>query len=667
MLDHIRRLVSGNKARHKDNELDLELDLAYITDNVIVMGYPATGVEGLYRNRREDAKKFLEHHHGTNYWVFNFCPVRENAYPASVFDGRRTLTDASPCASSAPPLAILPLAAREIRLWLDGSPERVAVLHCKAGKGRSGTMACAYLLTLDIAPSAPSLECNLSEKAKEKAKSRAEEVMNAMPLDQAAAEVIATTTQPAGGADEDESEDLVKLELTDWISESDTDTHPDRRSPPAAEAEFRQNAKPTLNSLSYVLDLHTARRMKRPTSPSAKLKQGVSIPSQRRWLYYWSLVLARQAPPDFWSVSEGEGRRSSDRDLQLGSDPVGVWPARPTPKVRLTQIRLRMRELGGLKTNLVRAANALLEGVGKRIDAQGRNSSQVWASLARYDDEFVDTLEEWERYTRDEGTGGAMGVRSSRKGAEEMGGEAITDLFKDDRWDGQKMVRSFARMSTLKDEDVRKEVSEEDGKIETLVLRPLSGDKWQSIRARVEADGQAQQSQTAGTQAAVTAQTPPTNPTLSVGFETETEDTSLYDVTQTLCVDGGVILDAHREVRVKLYLGQVFMGWFWFIPTFHMHHPGPEGEPGAQRHGTTFTLKRKELDFPIGLGANVIDVALSMEWCKEATDGGERDVGLNATAACEDVDDPQGVAATLTAVMADGIGEMVHAKQAAED
>ena len=52
------------------------------------MGYPATGLEGFYRNRREDAKRFLDHRHKDNYWVFNFCPVKENAYPASVFEGR---------------------------------------------------------------------------------------------------------------------------------------------------------------------------------------------------------------------------------------------------------------------------------------------------------------------------------------------------------------------------------------------------------------------------------------------------------------------------------------------------------------------------------------------------------------------------------------------------
>ena len=63
-------------------------DLAYITDNVIVMGYPASGIEGLYRNRREDAKRFLEHKHGKNFWVYNLCPLKENSYPASIFDGR---------------------------------------------------------------------------------------------------------------------------------------------------------------------------------------------------------------------------------------------------------------------------------------------------------------------------------------------------------------------------------------------------------------------------------------------------------------------------------------------------------------------------------------------------------------------------------------------------
>lgn len=52
------------------------------------MGFPAEGLESFYRNNRADAKKFLEHRHGNNFWVFNFCPIKENSYSASVFDGR---------------------------------------------------------------------------------------------------------------------------------------------------------------------------------------------------------------------------------------------------------------------------------------------------------------------------------------------------------------------------------------------------------------------------------------------------------------------------------------------------------------------------------------------------------------------------------------------------
>ncbi|KAI0746880.1 phosphatases II [Daedaleopsis nitida] len=608
MADYVRRLVSGNKARHKDNELDVELDLVYITDNVIVMGYPASGIEGYYRNRREDAKKFLEHHHGKNFWVFNFCPIKENSYSASFFDGRVSRYPFPD--HHAPPLAILPLIAREMRVWLDGSQDRVAVLHCKAGKGRSGTMACAYLLTLDVAPTAPQMTHILTTK--EKAKARAEQVMDAMPVDEAAAEVI--------GATEQSGEDLVKLELTDGtttaVSDSETQSPDDVSSPSGLEA------KDTTNSLSHVLDLHTSRRMKRPTSPSAKLKQGVSIPSQRRWLYYWSLLLAHQAL-DFWSA-----------------EPAVL--ARPTPKIRLTQIRVRMRELTGLKGGLVRAANALLDNAGKKkIDVKSaRNASQVWASLARYDDDLVQTLERWERHTRDES--GAIGVR--RKGSGEMESEALEELFKDGRWDGKKMVRSFARMGTLKDEDVKKETTDEDGKVETLLLRPLTGDKWKDIREKIEADEKTQGQGNSQTGIA------------------EAEDPSLYDVTQTLKTDGGVVLDAHREVRIKIYLGQVFMGWFWFIPTFHMPHPR-----GLDQESTTFVLTRKEVDFPVGIGANIIDVAVSMEWCSEAADVVDPPERVNSAEMAEGKGEPTGVAATLPAVVTGQAREFADATQAAED
>ncbi|KAL1943919.1 hypothetical protein VTO73DRAFT_3737 [Trametes versicolor] len=600
MTDFVRRLVSGNKARYRDEELDLELDLAYITDYVIVMGYPATGLEGFYRNRREDAKKFLDHHHGKNYWVFNFCPVKENSYPSSVFEGRVSRYPFPDHHS--PPLVVLALVAREIRLWLDGAPGRVAVMHCKAGKGRSGTMACSYLLTLDVAPSAPIADRSKAEK--ELAKTRAEEVMNAMPADEAA-DVASANEQPG--------DDPIKHEITDG-GERGTE----KPTAAAQEAAAASARKGTANSLNHVLDLHTSGRMKRPSSPSKKLKQGVSIPSQRRWLYYWSLVLAHQAPPDFWSV-----------------DPAVL--ARPSPKVKLTEIKLRMRELSGVKSSLVRAVNTLVDtaGLSKRV-ASTNSTSQVWASLARYDDDFVETLESWERFTRDEG--GAMGVR--RKGADKMEGETFADLFNEGKFDGSKMVRSFARMGTFSDEDIRKD-ADEDGKFETLLLRPLTGDKWLSIREKIEAGEKATAARTS---------------------TVESEDASIYDATRALGGDGGVVLDANRELRVKLYLGQVFMGWFWFIPTFHMPHPRGAGEQGA-----TLVLTRKEIDFPVGIGASIMDVSVSMEWCSEAADiisPPERQGSMESAAG---EGEPTGIAATLQAVAGGEVAGVTELKQAADE
>ena len=69
----------------------------------------------------------------------------------------------------------------------------------------------------------------------------------------------------------------------------------------------------------------------------------------------------------------------------------------------------------------------------------------------------------------------------------------------------------------------------------------MTGDKWQLIRDNITALPSSQGLDETSADAAL-----------------EADDPSLYDVTsQMLNGDGGVVLDAHREVRVKLYLGQV--------------------------------------------------------------------------------------------------------------
>ena len=80
----IRAAVSKKKRRLQEDSFDL--DLSYILGNVISMGYPATGMEGIYRNKITDVKKFLDQRHYGRYRLYNLCS--ERMYDHSLFEGR---------------------------------------------------------------------------------------------------------------------------------------------------------------------------------------------------------------------------------------------------------------------------------------------------------------------------------------------------------------------------------------------------------------------------------------------------------------------------------------------------------------------------------------------------------------------------------------------------
>jgi len=55
-MDSIRKLVSGNRKRFSEGNINL--DLSYITPNLIAMSYPSSGFEGLYRNPIDKVSEF---------------------------------------------------------------------------------------------------------------------------------------------------------------------------------------------------------------------------------------------------------------------------------------------------------------------------------------------------------------------------------------------------------------------------------------------------------------------------------------------------------------------------------------------------------------------------------------------------------------------------------
>jgi protein-tyrosine phosphatase len=136
-----KKLVSKKKRRLQTEFFDL--DMSYITERVIGMGFPSTGCETFYRNSLEETRRFLDKYH-REYKIYNLCIEKDRIYPKNYFFNRKVglfpFNDHAPC-----PIKLILDFCVDICLYLSMNPGGVAAIHCKAGKGRTGVMIVCYL------------------------------------------------------------------------------------------------------------------------------------------------------------------------------------------------------------------------------------------------------------------------------------------------------------------------------------------------------------------------------------------------------------------------------------------------------------------------------------------------------------------------------------------
>jgi len=146
VVKSVRQRISENKRRFQVDGYDL--DLTYILTNVIAMSFPSKGTTALYRNKIDNVAKFFEDKYSDeqhiDYMVYNLCSEME--YDHRKFHGhvkRFKIDD-----HNVPTIEQMFELVDDVKEWLQGGDgrKRVVALHCKGGKGRTGTMICAILI-----------------------------------------------------------------------------------------------------------------------------------------------------------------------------------------------------------------------------------------------------------------------------------------------------------------------------------------------------------------------------------------------------------------------------------------------------------------------------------------------------------------------------------------
>ena len=124
----VRGLVSKNKRRFIDATTGADIDFSYVTDRIVATGYPAEGLETLYRNPAVALRAVLRARHGlAHVRVWNLCV--ERGYADSLLDVAGVEREFCWYDHYPPPFRYLRSLCIAMRGWLDADPANIVCIR----------------------------------------------------------------------------------------------------------------------------------------------------------------------------------------------------------------------------------------------------------------------------------------------------------------------------------------------------------------------------------------------------------------------------------------------------------------------------------------------------------------------------------------------------------
>ena len=251
-MDFIRKIVSGKRKRLRLPD-GLTLDLSYITPQLIAMSFPASSIEAMYRNQITDVAKYLNERHGNGYMIFN---LSDRSYDRSLFDYR--VVDTGWPDHMTAPLHVYIEICHAIDSWLASDMSRVAVVHCLAGKGRTGAACASFLVYSSISSSNMKDSMSIRERVFYAEKSAVAEATAA--AEASGAEIVITDIDE-NEHDEEEGEDNGDEEEEEDEGESGGDDNEEEEEENSKTFFERDSINSKFDELSREFNVPTAAEM----------------------------------------------------------------------------------------------------------------------------------------------------------------------------------------------------------------------------------------------------------------------------------------------------------------------------------------------------------------------------------------------------------------------